>query len=223
MAHAIPGGYKVGIATARHVFDEPSLSWRPHDLHVRFAAEERQTFSEDIGYPIALLNPDGSSSWLAIEGNDVAVIGLTNDFGKLLPPGLLTDAIGDQDFATGDDLFEGEAVLIFGFPGSTQVLMGPNVLVRAVTRSGVVAWTNPQSPLDNVFMLDANILPGNSGGPVFKVPTATDKYGNFNIGGKAAFLGIATATLTDHAVVGVGGLGRVEPASVVKKILLSLL
>jgi len=222
VAHAIPGGYKVGIATARHVFDDPDLVWRPRELHVRFAAEEGRTFVQDLGYPITLLASDGTSLWLAINGSDVAVIGLTPEFEKQLPSGLLTDGIGDQDFATADDLFEGEAVLLFGFPGNTQVLMGPNVLVRAVTRAGVVAWTNPQAPLENVFMLDANVLPGNSGGPIFEVPTGLDKYGNFHVGGKAAFLGIVTSTLTDHEVVGVGGLGRAEPASIVEKILLAL-
>jgi len=223
VAHSVPGnGFKVGIATARHVFDDPTKGWRPSDLHVRFAAEEGRTFAQDIGYPITLLAAGGTSLWLSIDGSDVAVIGLTDAFVSQLPPGLLTDGIGDQDFASADDLFEGEAVLVFGFPSDTQVLMGPDVLVRAVTRAGVVAWVNPQQPLENVFMLDANILPGNSGGPVFQVPTGLDKYGNFHVGGRASLLGIVTATLTDHDVVGVGGLGRVEPASVVKKILLAL-
>lgn len=221
VAHQLPSGMLVGIATARHVLDAPSESWRPRQLQVRFAAEQGRGLSEDVGYSINLLKADGTSIWMGIEGSDVAVIPVMQDFGIRLPTGLLTDAIGDQDFANADDLFEGESVLVFGFPTNSQVLMGPDVLVRAVTRGGVVAWTNPDSPLSNVFMLDANILPGNSGGPVFRVPTGVDKYGSFDVGGKAAFLGIVSSTLTDHEVVGAGGMGRVEPASIVEQILVA--
>jgi hypothetical protein len=117
-------------------------------------------------------------------------------------------------------------------------------LVRAITRSGIIAWTDPNGALENPLLLDANILPGNSGGPAFRIPASIDKRGSLTFSGKAAFLGIVTADLRGYyrvtadgkvilvqfadlpapsveqvEVVGVGGLGKVEPALKVRRLL----
>src|SRR5208282_1345915 len=101
-----------------------------------------------------------------------------------------TDGVGFQDFANAEDVFDGVGVFVFGYPVDSAQLIGPNGLVRAVTRSGVIAWTDPRGPTENPLLLDANLLPGNSGGPAFKVPSGLNKEGTFAIGGRVAFLGI---------------------------------
>jgi len=237
-------GKSAFLVTAKHVFDEPSQGWHPTELRVRFSSQENKSFSEELGSTLQLTDPKGANLWSALpDGSDIAAIPAPSDF-----KGLMTDAIGYQDFAESDDVYDGATVFVFGYPGDVSPLIGQNGLVRAITRSGTIAWTDPTGPLDNALLLDSNILPGNSGGPAFKVPTGLTKYGSFSVGGRVAFLGIVTADLSEYyvvtadgrvvqlqfpdlpkpsiaqvGVVGIGGLGRVEPASKVKKLVDSLL
>ena len=87
-------------------------------------------------------------------------------------------------------------------------------------------------------MVDANLFPGNSGSPVFRVPTGLTREGSFVLGWRVAFLGIVSrGPIQDELatadgkpikfaeapgeeaapmrvrVVGVGGIGVIEPAS----------
>jgi hypothetical protein len=214
----------VAVATAKHVIDDSSSNWHPLTLQVRFASEESKPLNEDYGYEIQLSNRLGQPVWKgADDGSDVAIIPIsTAIFWPRLKDKAITDAIGIQDLGHDEELFEGESITIFGFPGDVSVLMGPNALVRAVTRSGIVSWIDPFIN-DGAFMIDANILPGNSGGPVFKTPGGSDKYGNLNIGGTAHLLGIVTSTIGNEYVRSVGGLGRVERASKIRTLFLSIL
>ena len=68
-----------------------------------------------------------------------------------------------EDIAKTADIFEGANVMVLG--------CGNEYLIRAITRAGIVAWMNPDDPYGKPFLIDANIYPGNSGGPVLKVPT----------------------------------------------------
>jgi hypothetical protein len=234
-----PDSKHVILVTAKHVFDEPEQHWHPAELRIRFSSQESKSFTEELGTPIKLLDPLGNNIWSALDdGSDIAAISLTADFVSLV-----TDAIGYQDFAQANDVYYGSSVFVFGFPGDVSPLIGENGLARAVTRSGVIAWTDPAGALENPLLLDSNILPGNSGGPAFRVPTGLGKFGSFEVGGRVAFLGIVTADLSKYyvvqadgrivamqfpdlpvpsveqvQVVGIGGLGRVEPAFKVKKL-----
>jgi hypothetical protein len=239
-----PDPRKAFIVTAKHVFDDPQQGWHPSELRVRFAKQENKSFREELGVVLTLTDATGKNLWKSLSDN--------SDIAALLAPavfnGLLTDAVGFQDFATTDDVYDGASVFTFGYPADTQALIGPNGLVRAITRAGIIAWTDPNGALDNPLLLDANILPGNSGGPAFKVPIGVNKYGSFEVGGRVSFLGIVTSNLQGFysvkadgrvvlikfpdlplpsveqvGVVGIGGLGRVEPASKVKALVESLL
>ncbi|MGA2534511.1 MAG: trypsin-like peptidase domain-containing protein [Terracidiphilus sp.] len=234
-----PDSRHVILVTAKHVFDEPTQNWHPTQMRIRFSSQENKSFTEELGTPIQLLDPLGKNLWSALDdGSDIAAIALTPNFAQLV-----TDAVGYQDFAQADDVYDGSPVFVFGFPGDVSPLIGENGLARAVTRSGVIAWTDPAGALESPLLLDSNILPGNSGGPAFRVPTGLSKYGSFNVGGRVAFLGVVTADLSKYyvvqadgrviamkfpdlpvpsieqvQVVGIGGLGRVEPAFKVRKL-----
>jgi hypothetical protein len=235
-----PDAHHAYIVTAKHVFYEPKANWHPAELHVRFASQEKRTFTEELGLPLTLIDPRGQDLWIALkDDSDIAATPAPDSFRALL-----TDAIGYADFASEDDVYDGASVFVFGFPGDSAVLTGPNGLVRAITRSGIIAWTDPNGALSNPLLLDSNILPGNSGGPAFKVPTGLTKSGMFQVGGKIAFLGIVTSTVQNSyavtadgkivvvspnpfqpgaaeqiAVAGIGALGRVEPAAKVKMLI----
>ena len=230
---------KVFIVTAKHVFDDPAQSWHPSELRVRFAWQENKSIAEEHGIPIKLTDVNGSNLWKSLpDGGDLASLPLPESF-----RGLPLHAIGLNDFATADDLWDGATVFVYGFPAD----VGRERLVRAITRSGVVAWTDPNDPTGLPFLIDANILPGNSGGPVFKVPIGMGKNGNFVLGGRVAFLGIVTQDLSGFysvqadgriiqiqfpdlrtpsveqvQVTGIGGLGTVEPAQRVRRLIESM-
>lgn len=207
----------VAIVTAKHIVEDIT-SHGQSSVQVRFASEQERPLSQDFGYKLPLTDKQGRKLWKSLpDGSDIALIPITDEFIFQLAsqPVKLTDAIGIQDFEEAAKTYEGESVVVFGFPSDVSVLMGANALVRAVLRSGVVAWVNPEG-VDQPFMIDANILQGNSGGPVFKIPTTTDKFGNFVAGGRPLFLGIVTATVGNEYVQSIGGLGRVECASKIR-------
>lgn len=232
------------IVTAKHIFDDPTQSWHPAELRVRFAWDEKKSLTEELGLPIQLTTPSGANLWTASPDADLAILPIPPNFARLPLHG-----ISYQDFASSnDDLFDGATVFVYGYPEATTTLVGSQALVRAITRSGVVAWTDPTNPLANPFLVDANILPGNSGGPVFKIPSGMSRTGNFAIGGRVAFLGIVTQDLSGWyavqadgriiqikfpdlllpsveqvQVTGIGGLGKVEPASKVRSLIESVL
>lgn len=230
------------IVTAKHVFDDPSQSWHPSQLRVRFAWQESKSLTDELGTVISLTDKNGKNLWMSAGDEDIAALPMPDDFKRMQ-----LHAIGPQDFATSEDLFDGATVFVYGFPGAAASLVGERSLVRAITRGGVVAWTDPSGPLEHPFLIDANILPGNSGGPVFKVPTGIGRTGGFILGGRVAFLGIVTEDLTGYyavtadgrviqvkfpdltlpsveqvQVTGIGGLGKVEPASQILRLIKSM-
>jgi hypothetical protein len=227
------------IVTAKHIFSDPSKDWFPAALAVRFSNQEKQTFTEQLGIPIQLVNEKHEVDWSSLDdSSDIAAIATPDAFRSQL-----TDCIGLQDFATDNDVYDGATVFTFGFPTAGGALAGPNGLVRAITRSGIIAWTDPAGATDHALLLDSNVLPGNSGGPAFKVPSGLDKFGSFAIGGRVAFLGIVTSGLVgpvqvgDHplqvqapgalfpsvaGVAGVGALARVEPAAKIRALVTAM-
>lgn len=213
----------VALATARHVVADEQSSWHPSALQIRFASEESKPLNQDLGYELQLTDNVGRPLWTgSADDTDIAIIPLSAFFWSHLREKAITDAIAIQEFASDTDAFEGESIEIFGFPGDVSVLMGPNALVRAVTRSGIVSWIDPITP-DGAFMIDANILQGNSGGPVFTNPGALDQYGNLRLRQQPMFLGIVTSTIGNEYVRSLGGLGRVERASKIATLFLSML
>jgi len=141
-----------------------------------------------------------------------------------------------QNFATAEDLFESAPVLVLGYPGA----VGPAFWCRALARSGIIAWLHPTRPAEEPLLIDSMIFPGNSGGPAFKLPTGTDRQGNFAIGGSIRLLGIVTEgprqsvplTAEGKSIEVTGpsgpikvvsedwiGIGVVEPASRVRAVL----
>lgn len=234
----IAPGQKEGLpwlVTARHVFYDPAKNWDPDFVQIRFNWFDQKPVDEYLGITIKL-KQNNKHLWLPHRDASVDLVALPlvisiKDAGR---PSV--DPIPIQTYATATDLYEGASILAFGYPGA----VGPAYWTRAVLRTGIIAWISPEKPLSTTFLIDSLVFPGNSGGPVFKVPTGVDQYGNLNVGGKIAFLGIISQGRKeanplyagDKAIEMQGpkgtvavvseqwvGIGVVEPAERVKELL----
>ncbi len=231
-------GQKEGLpwlVTARHVLYDPARNWDPDSVQIRFNWFDQKPVDEYMGITIKL-KENNKHLWLTHQDASVDLVALPlvisiKDAGR---PS--ATSVPNQTYATATDLYEGASILAFGYPGA----VGPAYWTRAVIRTGIVAWISPEKPLSSTFLIDSLVFPGNSGGPVFKVPTGVDQYGNLNVGGKIAFLGIISKGRKEENPLYAGGIaiemqgpkgtvaliseqwigiGVVEPASKVKELL----
>jgi len=215
------------FVTARHMFCDPDNHWHPASIQLRFAWEEKKSIYSFFGVPLELQDSLGKDIWASLEdGSDVAAAELTDKLLRALPAEdrLQTyDAVHLADLST--EVYEGGQVIILGYPG----LVANDFLVKAILRQGTVAWTNPRSPADNTFLVDANLYPGNSGGPVMKLPYGLTSEGkiDFLSGGKIRLVGIVSQGVQQDislggrktSVYGIGGIGVIEPASKIRRLI----
>jgi len=217
---------KAYIVTAKHVFVEPAKKWHPKEIQIRFGWQEQESVYAQRGITLKLRDEAGKDLWTALDDeSDLAVIASPPPI-RPHQPSLGLDVIGGPE-----KLFEGASIIVLGYPG----IVGNEYLVRAISRGGIVAWTNPKSAAASRFLIDANIYPGNSGGPVISAPMTPTRDGGIGAGGPS-LLGIVIEApgqkgdfdlqvpgqrvpLHITQEIPVGGTGVVEPASKVKKLL----
>lgn len=220
------------IVTAKHIFSDPSKHWHPDNIRIRFSWQESKSVYDEHGLLVQLRDAQGTDLWVgATDGSDIAAIPA--------PPisqlGPAPHAIFLNDIANAEEMFEGATLIVLGYPG----IVGNEYLIRAISRAGIISWLSPTNPLGTPFLIDANIYPGNSGGPVIKIPTGLDKRGNFVVGGRVALLGLVSeapgqnqeitlrvpgvlAPLQLTQVVPLGGTGIIVPASKIPELLKSV-
>jgi S1-C subfamily serine protease len=214
------------IVTAKHVFFDPSKNYHPSGIRIRFGWQESESVFRQLGTQIPLRDAEGKDLWMTLDDDtDLAAIPLQptmKDQPAALPEWL----------ANNDEIFEGESIIVLGFPG----IVGNDYLIRAISRSGKIAWLSPHAPAQSRFLIDSNVYPGNSGGPAIRVPSGFDRLGNFVMGGRASMIGVvveAPGATTDlrinvpgsrtplqlHQEIPIGATGVGEPASKVRKLL----
>jgi hypothetical protein len=215
------------ILTAKHVFLDPLKKWHPSEIQIRYGWQDQKSVYSELGTTIKLRDDTGKDLWTALDdGSDLAAIPA--------PPAVraLQPSINPAGVASPDRIFEGANIIALGYPG----IVGNEYLVRAISRGGIIAWTDPKDPSGKRFLIDANIYPGNSGGPVISNPITSTAAGGLAHGAQPVLLGIVVEAPGqsgefDLAVPGqrahikirqeipLGGTGVVEPASEVRKLL----
>jgi trypsin-like peptidase len=208
--------------------DDPTQTppWRPTEIRLRLA---RNTTSPnpDFGVKVPLI-VNNEVLWRSLEGSDLAVLPAPD-------LSIYTDlhAVIVSDFGAGeDDVFQGAPVIVLGYPG----VIGEAPLSFPIARSGIIAWTDPLDRLGRPFLVDANVMPGNSGGPVFHLRSGLNRFGGFVVGGGLALIGIVSqgplqniqiampptlagpAQMLQFQLNGIGGIGVIEPASKAKRL-----
>lgn len=175
------------LVTARHVFHDPSEGWAPARLNVRFSWFDEKDVDEYFGVSLELRRK-GRRCWIPHPDPDVDLACMPLTLTKVQTGKAKLPRIAVGAFAPVKEIYEGAPVAVLGHPGA----VGPRFWSRAILRQGVVSWVSPTHPGSNVFLVDSNVFPGNSGGPVFKLPAGTDRQGNFAVGGNVAFLGVVS-------------------------------
>jgi hypothetical protein len=183
--------YRVGLATARHVFEGVS------GLHVKFNRGDTAA-----RYPIQLLDSKREPLWRTHEDFDVAVIPINVEMLKK-EGAEFAFVEADKtmaDKATMDELgvFAGDDVYVLGFPMG----FAGTEKKYAVVRAGSIARLDDEIIREeHGFWIDATVYPGNSGGPVVLRPSLFGIEGTKTIS-SAYLIGIVSAYIpyTDIAI-----------------------
>ncbi len=228
------------LVTAKHVFFDPAGNWRPSTLSMLFSRSSRGRMAQEVKIPLQLRRA-GRRCWFPHPNAavDLACLPLPRKMRPPRPAGL--PSIAWEDIAKTADLYEGVPVAVLGYPAA---LDSPDS-ARTIVRQGIVSWVSPTRPGSQVFLIDSHVFPGNSGGPVFRLPAAVDRQGQRAGGGAVALLGIVTqARIQSFPLLAGGkqvelylqgrrapepllapsflGLGLVEPAYRIKQLLVSV-
>jgi hypothetical protein len=169
-------------------------------LHIRFSWFDDKPVDEYLGIRIDLKRKR-KHLWVAHPDPAVDLACLPLIITQDLAEREKAPTVTLEDFATAEEIYEGAPIVVLGYPGA----VGPHFWTRAIVRQGIISWVSPTKPRSDVFLIDSNMFPGNSGGPVFKLPAGTDRHGHFAAGGKVSFLGIVTQARIQKLPVTVGG------------------
>jgi hypothetical protein len=216
------------IATAKHVFDNPSEHWAPESLQFRGWKDEQTSRYRDFGARI-VLRQNGKNLFTASSDFDLAVIPATEELlTRIELDGHKVAVLQPTDFADAQTTSDGEDVVVLGFPA----LVGEEYQQRALMRSGIVAWTDSSGPTNHEFLIDARIFPGNSGGPVFSTPAGVNRDASISTGRVVKLLGLVSKTVNakpdvafgirlpeNGLVIGAAGVGIIEPAQELIKLM----
>ncbi|MBN2175434.1 MAG: trypsin-like peptidase domain-containing protein, partial [Bacteroidales bacterium] len=100
-------------------------------------------------------------------------------------------------FADSLEYYPGQKVYVFGFPGA----VGPEYWTKSILREGIVSWVNAKKPHKVPFLIDCDVFPGNSGGPVLSVPYGISRKGTILDGGNISFMGIVSQRRLGHNLI----------------------
>ncbi len=177
------------LLTAKHIFYDSAKCWFPSSVRFRFSWFSDKSVIEYLGIEIKLKNTNNEILWFPHPDNSVDL--------SIIPLIISKQAAGKEsiipvrieNFASTNEVFEGANILLFGYPGA----VGPRYWTKPIIRSGVIAYVDMNKFGKVPILINAMVFPGNSGGPVFTVPTGMTKNGSFRIGGSSAFLGIVSS------------------------------
>jgi hypothetical protein len=226
------------LLTAKHMVLDSDIGFFPTQLSMRLPKTEPSA-EVDFGVIVPLV-VNGRNIWITSTApSDLAIIPLP-DLSKYKN----IHAVGLQDFGTPEDIFQGASVIVLGYPG----ILGDTYQTAPIARGGLIAWIDPDDPINKPFLVDANIFGGNSGGPVFRLRNGFDKHGTMVLVGGISFIGIVSqdakeysdVVVTDNAtyaqkirtpnpltgvpndveavVKNIGGIGVIEPVSRARKL-----
>lgn len=179
------------IVTAKHVFYNPEENYYPKSLNVRFNWDDKKPLDEYFGIKLDLLDNKNQRYWIAHPDSTVDLACLPVDLESKVSDGQNVSVLPYSIIASLENSFEAQEIFALGFPG----IGGLDYATKPIVRRGIISWISPANPDKTPFLIDCNIFPGNSGGPIFANQSGVGKLGGFNLGGGFSFLGIVSKYL----------------------------
>lgn len=176
------------IVTAKHILRDTLKGWNPDRLNIRFGNQDSLPIDGHFGDVYELRGPLNEPIWLEHPDPsvDLAVFLLdpgkenSRDFGGYIPYSIITN---DEEY------FEGREIYVLGYPG----VVGFDLLNKPVLRRGIISWVpSNMEKSGSKILIDCNIFPGNSGGPVFLPSRNTGTILQDTIFQHPKFLGIVS-------------------------------
>jgi hypothetical protein len=188
------------LVTAKHVFRDLHNHWAPSRLRLRFSWFDEKPATQYFGVGITLRRGD-KQYWISHPNAKVDLACLPLSLTKKQTGRKVLPKVRFGDFGTAEEIYEGAPLMLLGYPEA----VGPDLSAKALVRQGIVSWVSPTKPESTLFYIDGHIFPGNSGGPVFKLPAGIDRQGHFATHGDVSFLGIVTQTRIHQLPLIAGG------------------
>jgi S1-C subfamily serine protease len=174
------------LVTAAHVLEKMAGD----DLVVQVHIKRPDGTWQKVPHPLKI-RENGRPTWVRHSEADVAAMYVS------LPEGALTQFLPAELFATDKVLTEleihpGDEVFALGFPHGVEA----NVFGFPILRSGHIA-SFPLLPQAEVrtFLVDMEVFPGNSGGPVYLWDRNRLYGGGVHVGEVSLLMGIVTDTI----------------------------
>jgi hypothetical protein len=175
------------LITAKHVFSDPEQNWFPDSVNIRFSSDDSKPINEYFGISIQLKYKN-QNTWFVHPDSNVDVAGYVFLPNEINYNNIDVQVLPYSTIAAGEDLYQGAELFVFGYPSA----VGVEFWTKPILRSGIIAWVPSDKNTGGKFLIDCDVFPGNSGGPVFKVPTGIGKDGKLQSGGKIQFVGIVS-------------------------------
>jgi len=146
------------IVTAKHVLKNNANKFLD-SIRVRLSSRDDESVYEYLGVQIPLKfekevtyfeHPDST-----IDLACFPILTQSHDLDSIV---LVTYKYFPDDY----QIFEGADIYVLGYPGS----VGKTYWTRALLRKAIISWV-PKKMDNKKFLIDCNVFPGNSGGPVF--------------------------------------------------------
>ncbi|MDX2046538.1 MAG: serine protease [Chitinophagaceae bacterium] len=171
------------LVTAKHVIQDSNNNFID-SIRIRFSNDDDLSVFDFWGYRITLKDKKSINFFMLPDSTiDLVAIPLIFD-SKPSVNFSVPAAVPYRYFPTKNYYYEGADIIVLGYPGA----VGFNYWTRALLRKGIISWVPKTELAKRKFLIDCNVFPGNSGGPVFSIPNyiTTDT----TLGGEVKFLGI---------------------------------
>ncbi len=188
------------LATALHVLDNPAEHYVPETIQVRGWKDEQKSRYEDLGTTLQLWK-NGRALFTSSAKFDLAVIPVPQDLlQRVADDKHIVTVYGPEWIAGADETYEGADLFIL----AEQSFAAPQPTQRALMRSGIIAWADSAHPVDHEFFIDAHIVAGNSGAPVFSSASGMTRTAGIESGRSVKLLGIISQTTTSQPELSLG-------------------
>jgi hypothetical protein len=162
---------KILLVTAKHLFLDSTQQWFPESLYIRFPFMRQIPSLQGQGLKL-YLRKKGKVLFHCLQNHNRDLAGIKISASSNDLTFLLKIAIPYSQLNTSIYIIPGTEIYVIGYPYNTSFEL--EFMTYPLLRRGIVAWSSDIHDSTPSILIDATVLPGNSGGPV--ITKALDHY-----------------------------------------------